>query len=163
MPDSNLIPFKVKRSFNLYNKTFEEGKEFQLQFLEVEVLINEGLVDIVPLNAVYYRKMFKEEKESEKVLELDQYFFDYVRISQKYLKDRSNISDSDKKIYNDSASALRNFLIIRAEKILRGLLIENQKIEVHEEELTFISIMGEYISKWIKFRESLIKGEKYEA
>ncbi|NYT03120.1 MAG: hypothetical protein GKC00_00250 [Candidatus Methanofastidiosa archaeon] len=163
MPDSNLLPFKVKKTFRLFNKTFEEGREFELHFLEVEVLINEGLVDIIPLNSVEYRKMFKEEKDSEKMLELGENFFHFARLSQKYLKEKSNQSDPDKKIYNDSASALRNFLRLRAEKILKLLLIENEKIEVHEEELRFISLISDEISKWIQFRESIIKGDRYEA
>ena len=162
MSDSNLLPFKAKKTFDLFNKKFEEGREYGLHFLEVEVLINEGLIDIIPLNSVDYRKMFKEEKESEKILDLKENFFNYARLSQKYLKEKSNLTDSDKKIYNDSSSALRNFLRLRAEKILKSLLIENEKIEVHEEELRFTSFIGEEISKWILFRESIIKGDKYE-
>ncbi|NPV50175.1 MAG: hypothetical protein HPY60_03125 [Candidatus Methanofastidiosum sp.] len=163
MSDSNMLPFKAKKTFRLFNKTFEEGREYELHFLEVETLINEELADIMPLNSVEYRKMFKEEKESEKMLELKENFFHFARLSQKYLKVKSNLSDADKKIYNDSASALRNFLRLRAEKILKSLLIENEKIEVHEDELIFISLIGEEISKWIQFRESIIKGDRYEA
>ncbi|MDY1591790.1 MAG: hypothetical protein RBS85_06480, partial [Methanofastidiosum sp.] len=73
-----------------------------------------------------------------------------------------NLSQIDKKAYSDSATALRNFLRFRAEKILKALLIENQKIEVHESELIFSSLIGGEISKWIKFNESIVKGEKYE-
>jgi hypothetical protein len=163
MSDSNLLPFKAKKTFRLFNKTFEEGREYELHFLEVETLINEDLVDILPLNSVDYRKMLNEEKDSEKMLKLDENFFNFARISQKYLKEKSKLSEFDKKKYNDSASALRNFLRLRAEKILKLLLIENEKIEVHEEELMFISLIGEEISKWIKFRESIIKGDRYEA
>jgi hypothetical protein len=68
----------------------------------------------------------------------------------------------DKKTYSDSAAALRNFLRFRAEKILKLLLIENQKIEVHDSELAFISLIGGEISKWIRFNEGIVKGEKYE-
>lgn len=162
MSDSNLLPFKAKKTFSLFNKKFEEGREYELHFIEVEVLISEDLVDIIPLNSVNYRKMLNEEKDSEKMLKLDENFFNFARISQKYLKEKSKLSEFDKKKYNDSASALRNFLRLRAEKILKSLLIENEKIEVHEEELRFTSFIGEEISKWILFRESIIKGDKYE-
>mgnify|MGYP000882068241 FL=1 len=54
MSDSNLLPFKAKKTFDLFNKKFEEGREYGLHFLEVEVLINEGLIDIIPLNSVDY-------------------------------------------------------------------------------------------------------------
>jgi len=40
--------------------------------------------------------------------------------------------------------------------------MENQKIEVHDSELFFISLIGGEISKWIRFNESIIKGEEYE-
>ena len=162
MPDQNLIPFKAKKTFILPNKTYEEGRDYELHFLEVEVLISEGLIEIIPLNSVNYRKMLKEEGSSEKVLELDENFFNFARISQRYLKERSNLSEIDKKVYSDSAAALRNFLRLRAEKILKALLIENQKIEVHGSESDFISLIGIEISKWIRFNESIIKGEKYE-
>lgn len=162
MPDQNLIPFKAKKTFVLSNKTYEEGRDYELHFLEVEVLISEGLVEIIPLNSVNYRKMLKEESSSEKVLELDENFFNFARISQRYLKERSNLSEIDKKVYSDSAAALRNFLRLRAEKILKALLIENQKIEVHGSESDFISLIGVEISKWIRFNEGIIKGEKYE-
>jgi len=162
MSGANLIPFKVKKTFNLFNRRYEEGKEYELHFLDVEVLIKEGLVDIIPLNSVDYRKMLKEESTSEKMLELNENFFNFARISQRYLKERSNISEIDKKMYNDSASALRNFLRYRAEKILKALLIENQKIEVSEEESVFVSLIGKGVSNWIEFKESIIKGDKYE-
>ncbi len=162
MSGANLIPFKVKKTFNLFNREYEEGKEYELHFLDVEVLISEGLVDIIPLNSVDYRKMLKEENTSEKMLELNENFFNFARISQRYLKERSNLSEIDKKIYNDSASALRNFLRYRAEKILKALLIENQKIEVSEEESVFVSLIGKGVSNWIEFKESIIKGDKYE-
>ena len=162
MSGANLIPFKVKKTFNLFNRRYEEGKEYELHFLDVEVLIKEGLVDILPLNSVDYRKMLKEESTSEKMLELNENFFNFARISQRYLKERSNISEIDKKMYNDSASALRNFLRYRAEKILKALLIENQKIEVSEEESVFVSLIGKGVSNWIEFKESIIKGDKYE-
>ncbi|HNR45219.1 MAG TPA: hypothetical protein PLI06_01475 [Methanofastidiosum sp.] len=162
MSEQNLIPFKVKKTFSLHNKTYEEGRDYDLHFLEVEVLINEGLVDIVPLNSVDYRKMLKEEGSSEKMLELEEKFYAFARISQRYLKSKENLSQIDKKAYSDSATALRNFLRFRAEKILKALLIENQKIEVHESELIFSSLIGGEISKWIKFNESIVKGEKYE-
>lgn len=163
MSDSNLLPFKAKKTFDLFNKKFEEGREYELHFIEVEVLISEDLVDLIPLNSVDYRKMLNEEKDSEKMLKLDENFFNFARISQKYLKEKSKLSEFDKKRYNDSASALRNFLRLRAEKILKLLLIENEKIEVHEDELIFISLICEEISKWIQFRESIIKGDRYEA
>lgn len=162
MSEQNLIPFKAKKTFSLYNKTYEEGRDYELHFLEVEVLINEGLVDIIPLNSVDYRKMLKEEGSSEKMLELDDNFYAFARISQRYLKNKENLSQIDKKAYSDSAAALRNFLRFRAEKILKALLIENQKIEVHSSELLFTSLIGEEISRWIRFNESIIKGEKYE-
>ncbi|MCC7571993.1 MAG: hypothetical protein KO464_01225 [Candidatus Methanofastidiosum sp.] len=163
MSEQNLIPFKANKTFSLSNKSYEEGRDYELHFLEVEVLINEGLVDIIPLNSVDYRKMLKEEASSEKILELSENFFNFARISQKYLKEKSILSEMDKKAYSDSATALRNFLRLRAEKILKALLIENKKIEVHESELVFSSLIGDEISKWIKFNESIIKGEKYEA
>ncbi|NYT14018.1 MAG: hypothetical protein GKC01_05860 [Candidatus Methanofastidiosa archaeon] len=163
MSDSNLLPFKAKKTFDLFNKKFEEGREYELHFIEVEVLISEDLVDLIPLNSVDYRKMLNEEKDSEKMLKLDENFFNFARISQKYLKEKSKLSEFDKKRYNDSASALRNFLRLRAEKILKLLLIENEKIEVHEEELMFIPSIGKEISRWIQFRESIIKGDRYEA
>ena len=83
--------------------------------------------------------------------------------SQKYLKEKSGISELDKKKYNDSASALRNFLRLRAEKILKLLLIQSQKIEVHEDELEYVSLINKEISKWIQYGEEIVKGEGYEA
>ena len=162
MSEQNLIPFKAKKTFSLYNKRYDEGRDYELNFLEVEVLIDEGLVEIIPLNSVDYRKMLKEESSSEKMLELDDNFYAFARISQRYLKNKENLSQIDKKAYSDSAAALRNFLRFRAEKILKALLIENQKIEVHSSELLFTSLIGEEISRWIRFNESIIKGEKYE-
>ncbi|MFA5559452.1 MAG: hypothetical protein WDA59_08400 [Methanofastidiosum sp.] len=162
MSEQNLIPFKVKKNFSLSSKAYEEGRDYELHFLEVEVLINEGLVDIIPLNSVNYRKMLKEEGSTEKMLELGDNFYAFARISQRYLREQSNISEMDKKVYSDSAAALRNFLRFRAEKILKALLIENQKIEVHESELIFSSLIGEEISNWIRFNEDIIKGEKHE-
>jgi len=162
MSEQNLIPFKAKKNFSLSNKTYEEGRDYELHFLEVEVLIKEGLVEIIPLNSVDYRKMLKEEGSSEKMLELGENFYAFARISQRYLKDRSNLSEMDKKSYSDSAAALRNFLRFRAEKILKALLLENQKIEVNDSEIVFISFIGGEISKWIRFNESIIKGEEYE-
>ena len=44
MSEQNLIPFKVKKNFSLSSKAYEEGRDYELHFLEVEVLINEGLV-----------------------------------------------------------------------------------------------------------------------
>ena len=162
MSEQNLIPFKAKKNFSLSNHTYEEGRDYELHFLEVEVLINEGLVDIIPLNSVNYRKILKEEGASDKMLELGENFYAFARISQRYLKDRSNLSEMDKKAYSDSAAALRNFLRLRSEKIVKSLLMENQKIEVHDSELFFISLIGGEISKWIRFNESIIKGEEYE-
>lgn len=162
MSEQNLIPFKAKKNFSLSNKTYEDGRDYELHFLEVEVLIKEGLADIIPLNSVNYRKMLKEEGSSEKVLELGENFYAFARLSQQYLKEKSNLTEMDKKTYSDSASALRNFLRLRSEKILKTLLIENQKIEVHGSELVFISLLSGEISKWIRFNESVIKGEKYE-
>ncbi|MEN6378646.1 MAG: hypothetical protein ABFD15_03570 [Methanofastidiosum sp.] len=162
MSEQNLIPFKAKKNFSLANKAYEAGRDYELHFLEVEVLINEGLADIIPLNSVNYRKMLKEEGSSEKMLELGENFYAFARISQRYLKDRGNLSEMDKKAYSDSAAALRNFLRFRTEKILKALLIENQKIEVNDSELVFISLIGGEISKWIRFSESIVKGEKYE-
>ena len=97
MSDSKLVPFKAKKTFNLFNKRFEEGRDYQLHFLEVEVLIKEGLADIIPLSSVDYRKMLNEEKVSEKMLELNENFFYYAKLSQKYLKEKSGISELDKK------------------------------------------------------------------
>lgn len=162
MSEQNLIPFKAKKNFSLSNKTYEGGRDYELHFLEVEVLINEGLADIIPLNSVNYRKMLKEEGASDKMLELGENFYAFARISQRYLKDRSNLSEMDKKAYSDSAAALRNFLRLRSEKIVKSLFMENQKIEVHGSELLFISLIGGEISKWIRFNESIIKGEEYE-
>lgn len=162
MSEQNLIPFKAKKNFSLANKTYEEGRDYELHFLEIEVLINEGLADIIPLNSVNYRKMLKEENSSEKMLDLGENFYAFARISQRYLKDKSNLSEMDKKAYSDSAAALRNFLRFRTEKILKALLIENQKIEVNDSELAFISLIGGEISKWIRYNEGIIKGEKYE-
>mgnify|MGYP007068815515 CR=1 FL=1 len=99
MSDSKLVPFKAKKTFNLFNKRFEEGRDYQLHFLEVEVLIKEGLADIIPLSSVDYRKMLNEEKVSEKMLELNENFFYYAKLSQKYLKEKSGISELDKKKY----------------------------------------------------------------
>lgn len=163
MSDSKLVPFKAKKTFNLFNKRFEEGRDYQLHFLEVEVLIKEGLADIIPLSSVDYRKMLNEEKVSEKMLELNENFFYYAKLSQKYLKEKSGVSELDKKKYNDSASALRNFLRLRAEKILKLLLIQSQKIEVHEDELEYVSLINKEISKWIQYGEEIVKGEGYEA
>ena len=162
MSEQNIIPFKAKKNFSLSSKAYEEGRDYELHFLEVEVLINEGLADIIPLNSVNYRKMLKEESSTEKMLELGENFYAFARMSQRYLKERSNLSEMDKKAYSDSATALRNFLRFRAEKILKALLIENQKIDVNESELIFISLIGEEISNWIRFNEGIIKGEKYE-
>ena len=163
MSDSKLVPFKAKKTFNLFNKRFEEGREYQLYFLKIEVLIKEGLADIIQLSSVDYRKMLNEEKVSEKMLELNENFFYYAKLSQKYLKEKSGISELDKKKYNDSASALRNFLRLRAEKILKLLLIQSQKIEVHEDELEYVSLINKEISKWIQYGEEIVKGEGYEA
>ena len=58
---------------------------------------------------------------------------------------------------------MRNLLRLRAEKILKALLVENENIEVHEVELVFISEISKEISKWKDFKESIVKGEDYEA
>ena len=120
MSEQNLIPFKAKKNFSLANKNYDEGRDYELHFLEVGVLINEGLADIIPLNSVNYRKMLKEEGSSEKMLELGENFYAFAVISQRYLKDRSNLSEMDKKAYSDSAVALRHFLRFRAEKDIKS-------------------------------------------
>lgn len=163
MSPSNNIPFKVKKSFGLFNRSFDEGREYELPIYEVEVLMAEDLIDIIPLKSVDYLKLLKEERTEGKLTTLPENFFNYARISQKYLKEKSNGSDKDKKNYNDSATALRNLLRLRAEKILKALLLENEKIEVHETELIFSSAIGTEITKWKDFKESIVKGEKYEA
>lgn len=162
MSTSNSIPFKVKKSFRLFNKSFDEGKDYELPYHEVEILMKEGLVDILTLKSVDYLKLFKEEKAEKRIVKLPENFFKHARISQKYLKDKSSISEKDKKVYNDSAAALRNLLRLRKEKILMALLVENEKIEVHEEELLFSSRVKMEISKWNDFEESIVTGEKYE-
>ncbi|KYC53989.1 MAG: hypothetical protein AMQ74_00223 [Candidatus Methanofastidiosum methylothiophilum] len=162
MSTSNNIPFKVKKTFHLFNKSFEEGRDYELPSHEVEILMNEGLVDIITLKSVDYLKMFKEEKAEKKIIKLPDNFFKHARLSQKYLKEKSSISEKDKKIYNDSATALRNLLRLRKEKILMAMLIENKKIEVHEEEILFSSRVSIELSKWKDFEERLVMGEKYE-
>ena len=50
------------------------------------------------------------------------------------------------------------------QKINDGLSqLLNEKIEVHETELIFSSAIGTEITKWKDFKESIVKGEKYEA
>jgi hypothetical protein len=163
MANSNTIPFKTRKNFKLYNRAFEEGREYDLPFHDVEVLMEEGLIEILPLKSVDYLKLLKEERATEILVGLPENFFNFARISQKYLKDKSNISEKDKKLYSDSATALRNLLRLRAEKILKALLVENERIEVHEAELAFSSIIGAEISKWNIFKENIVKGEKDEA
>lgn len=162
MSTSNNIPFKVKKSFHLFNRSFDEGRDYELPFHEVEVLMKEGLVDITTLKSVDYLKLFKEEKAEKKIAKLPDNFFKHARISQKYLKEKSSISEKDKKIYNESTTALRNLLRLRKEKILMALLVENERIEVHEEEILFSSRVSMEISKWKDFEECLVMGEKYE-
>ncbi len=159
----NYVPFKVKKTFTLNNFRYEEGKDYELNFIEVEVLINEALVEIIPLQSIDYKKMLKEERESDKILKLKDNFFIHAMMSQRYLKGKSKLTEIDKKAYSESAAALRNFLQFRAEKILKALLIDNQKIEVHEDELVFISDIGKEISKWAKAKEAIVRGEKNEA
>lgn len=163
MAVTNLIPFKVKKSFTLHNIGYQEGKEYELNFIEVEVLLREGLVEIIPLHSIDYKKLIKEERESDKIIKLEDNFFILARMSQRYLKQKSELTEIDKKAYNESAAALRNFLQLRAEKILKALLIDSQKVEVHIEELAFISGISKEMSKWRRFKESIVKGEKYEA
>ena len=61
MSDSKLVPFKAKKTFNLFNRKFERGEGLPASFLEVEVLIKEGLADIIPLSSVDYRKLLNEK------------------------------------------------------------------------------------------------------
>ena len=162
MAPSNNIPFKSKKNFQLFNRSFEEGRDYELPSYEVEVLMDQGLVDIIPLKSVDYLKLLKEEREG-KLNNLVENFFIHARLSQKYLKEKSKDSEKDKKLYSDSATALRNLLRLRAEKILKALLVENENIDVHEVELVFISEISKEISKWKDFKESIVKGENYEA